>query len=151
MSTWIYCSWGPFMEQNMYFSRTPKSPSSCKPRHPGLGTGIKICAMRTAANSPAAMRTAANLEALKFSSTLKTRSKSNPGLGTGMLQISQRHQKEMMTNEDDTRISVMGIMLGHCTLQYECPLLIPKVSHVFYERNHHKRNLHKGQKYNQPL
>jgi len=38
-----------------------------------------------------------------------------PGVGTGMLQMSRRHEKDVMTNKDCTCISVMGIMLGHCT------------------------------------
>jgi len=38
MSTWIYCLWGPFMSQHMYFSRKSQTPCrSATPRHPGLG------------------------------------------------------------------------------------------------------------------
>ena len=48
-------------------------------------------------------------EALKYSSTLNPRTKNDPGLGTGMLQMSRRHEKGAMTNEDDTCISAWGL------------------------------------------
>ena len=43
MFTWIYYAWGgPFMQHHfVIFQGTPKIPSSCRSRHPGLRTGMQ--------------------------------------------------------------------------------------------------------------